>query len=559
MWNMYKLLVLCALACVVHSKTNKKPVKKGLRIQTPVTHSVSGTFKGSWMHSRGGREFHAYRGIRYAEPPVGDLRFRPPILKVYYKGEVDATRAGPVCPFDGAVGSADEDCLTLNVYTANHNSSKLVPVIFYIHAGGFYSLSGRSDYAGPQYLLDRDVVLVTINYRLGSLGFLALGNRDAPGNNGLKDQVTALKWVQRNIEAFGGDPALVTIAGCDSGATSVILHMISPMSKGLFHRAIAMSGSPVSKLRSPSHLIELGMKQAKVSFCPAEPHKLFTCLKKKTWKQIRGSISQFFEFGFDPHILWTQVVEPDTDQEKFLDMEPAEAIKEGRMHKVPLIIGQTTDEYFWKASKVTRNKALLRKLDTEWNTTAPIAFILPRSEDHGRLQKLREFYFEKPKMLNDKPTNDALGSLYRDALTSLSVHRLANLMVRHSSQPVYYYEFAYIGNDSNYEDAVSKKPLGAAHQDDLIYLFPSEHRYPMIHVANTEDSYMVDKMTAIWYNFARFGDPNLGRGTPERSPVHWPAMSMNQREYLHIGRSLAVKWKMFEERYPVWDSLYPLL
>ncbi|XP_052744658.1 carboxylic ester hydrolase-like [Bicyclus anynana] len=262
----------------------------------PKVLSPSGEFRGGYNVTRRGRKFETYRGIRYAEPPIGNLRFQPPKLILHYKSPVDASEDGPACPQPTRPGYyVDEDCLTINVYTPlKENRSQPLPVIFYIHGGGFYSLSGRSDRAGPHYLLDRDIVLVTINYRLGSLGFLSTGDELAPGNNGLKDQVAALKWVQRNIAAFGGDPNSVTIAGCSVGSKSVMLHMISPMSKGLFHRGISMSGSPLYPSPSPDNLYNLAEKQARVLNCPSDNSKVIVdCLKTKTARELGDSLKGF--------------------------------------------------------------------------------------------------------------------------------------------------------------------------------------------------------------------------------------------------------------------------
>nr|UZN46519.1 esterase CXE21 [Heliothis virescens] len=526
----------------------------------PVTHSVSGQFVGSWMTSRRGRRFQAYRGIRYAEPPVGELRFQPPKPILHYDKIVDASEDGPSCPRPASPGyPVDEDCLTINVYTPANNSSKRLPVIFYIHPGGFYSMSGRSNLAGPHYLMDRDVVLVTINYRLGSLGFLALGNKLAPGNNGFKDQVAALKWVQRNIAAFGGDSNLVTITGCSAGAVSVMVHMISPMSKGLFHRAISVSGSPTSKLPSPPDRVDLAIKQARVSHCPEDNSTaLFHCLKTKSWKEIAGSMLGFFEFGYDPLSLWRPVVEPDFGQERFLVEEPMVSIREGRMHSVPFIISQTTGEFFWKAFYVLNNQTLLNTMNAEWNRIAPISFILPRNESSDRLATLRKAYLGDGRLENSTASADGLGKLYGDSITGFPVHRMANLMCRHSKHPVFYSEFAYLGNRSHYKDPVSKKPVRTAHHDDLIYLFTLSYRFPPIDVAETEDSKMVDKMTALWYNFARYGDPNPRGDTPELASLSWPAMTPAHRHYLRVDKEFAVKQNLFEHRFAVWDHLYPI-
>nr|QEE13683.1 carboxylesterase 3 [Mythimna separata] len=526
----------------------------------PQTRSVSGQFRGSWMETRRGRRFQAYRGIRYAEPPIGALRFQPPKLKLEYEGEVDATEEGPACPLPAPpTYYVDEDCLTVNVYTPINNSTGPLPVIFFIHAGGFYAFTGRSDLAGPHYLLDRDVVLVTINYRLGSLGFMSTGDAYAPGNNGMKDQVAALKWVQRNIAAFGGDPNLVTITGCSAGAISVLLHMMSPMTKGLFHRGIAMSSSPIGKQVTPlTHQRHLAVRQAEILNCPTDNSSIIVdCLMTKPWKELGDSLPKFWEFGEgDPIGLWGPVLEPDFGQERYLDINPLDAVKQGKMHTVPLIISQTTDEFFWKAFPVLQNETLLKQMNEEWERVAPISFILPQENRAVAVKRLREFYLEGKKLVNDKKSEKALGRLYGDSVVGFNVHRMANLMCRHSKHPVWYYEFAYVGNNSHYEDAHGK-PQGAAHHDDQLYVFTLSYRYPTIPV-DSPHSHVVDEMTAIWYNFARYGDPNPRKDTPELGNLSWPAMKPDARSYLHRGDKLSIRQNMFEERFQVWDQLYPI-
>ncbi|XP_047539204.1 esterase E4-like [Vanessa atalanta] len=526
----------------------------------PVTKSASGEFRGGYNVTRLGRKFETYRGIRYAEPPVGELRFQPPKLITEYKTPVDASEDGPACPLPAPPGYyVDEDCLTINVYTPLKKDRKEpLPVIFFIHAGGFYTMSGRSDLAGPHYLLDRDIVLVTINYRLGSLGFLSTGDELAPGNNGYKDQVAALKWVQRNIAAFGGDPASVTIAGCSAGSFSVMLHMISPMSKGLFHRGISMSGSPINIKPTPDNMYSLAVKQAELLNCPTTDSKaIIDCLKTKSWRDLGNSLLGFYEFGFDPVGIWMPVVEKDFGQERFLPIDPVKAIKEGKMHAVPYIVSQTRDEFFWMAYTVLRNQTLLDRMNSEWESIAPISFLLPRDARTSSVTRaLRTTYLHDKALRNDKESAKNLGLLYQDSIESFPVHRLVNLMCRHSPHPVWYYEFAYVGNHSHYEDPVSMKPEGAAHHDDLIYLFTLSYRFPDVGAAGG-DARLVDRMTALWHNFAKHGDPNHG-DLPELEGVKWPRIRPDNRQYLRIDRDLSVHKNLKEDRLKFWEELYPL-
>ncbi|XP_050676025.1 juvenile hormone esterase-like isoform X2 [Leptidea sinapis] len=526
----------------------------------PVVTSESGQFRGGYNVTRRGRRFESYRGIRYAEPPVGELRFQPPKLIVKYERPVDASEDGPACPLPAPpTYPVDEDCLTINVYTPlKRDRKKPLPVIFFIHPGGFYSMTGRSDLAGPHYLLDKDLVLVTINYRLGSLGFMSTGDALAPGNNGYKDQVAALRWVQRNIAAFGGDPGSVTVAGCSAGSISAMLHMISPMSKGLFHRAISMSGSPTEKAPNPPHQRHLAVRQAEILNCPTNSSKLIIdCLKTKTWREMGNSLYGFYEFGFDPVGIWTAVVEPDFGQERFLTMDPAQAIREGKMHAVPHIISQTQDEFFWMAYTILRNETLLRQMNEEWERVAPISFLLPRHNSETATRRLRAEYLHDQPLANNARSGHDLGRLYVDSVESFPVHRMAKLMSLHSPQPVWFYEWGYIGNHSHYEDPDTNKPTGAAHHDELIYLFTLSYRFPAIGTDSLDGS-LVDRMTAIWYNFARFSDPNPRGDTPELEGLRWPTMTSQERTYLRIDDKFSLHKNLFDEKAKIWEELYPI-
>ncbi len=195
-----------------------------------------GVVKGLRMDHDHGQYYYAFRGLRYAKAPVGKLRFKAPVDVEAFTEEYDATDDGNVCPqYD--IGSSsvagDEDCLNLNVYTPKIDDKKRA-VMVYLHGGAFIMGGGASFFFGPNYLLENDVILVTFNYRLGAFGFLATSDKAAAGNYGLHDQIMALKWVQKNIAKFGGDPSKVTVFGEDSGAASVTLLAMSPLASGLF-------------------------------------------------------------------------------------------------------------------------------------------------------------------------------------------------------------------------------------------------------------------------------------------------------------------------------------
>jgi len=233
-----------------------------------IVETSSGKVKGAKREYEGINKngtYVSFQGIPYAMPPVGTLRFKDPKPIQPWAGIKDVSgKPGEACPQstlftakpeDIGKLTGDEDCLFLNIYTEEIPSSKssnsqlLKPVMFYIHGGGFSIGAGAGSTgqpgSGEDYLLESGMVLVTINYRLGALGFLAIEGSNIQGNQGLKDQVLALRWVKENIAKFGGDPGRITISGLSAGAMSVHAHILSPMGKGedLFHRAISQSGT----------------------------------------------------------------------------------------------------------------------------------------------------------------------------------------------------------------------------------------------------------------------------------------------------------------------------
>ncbi|XP_047112051.1 juvenile hormone esterase-like [Schistocerca piceifrons] len=186
-----------------------------------------GTLRGTTATSVYNTSYTAFLGIPYAKPPVGDLRFQPPQPATGWEGVRDATQYGSDCVQNTGEGS--EDCLYLNVYVPGvPQEGSGLPVLFYVHGGGFIKGSGSDQKFGPDFLVSYGVILVTINYRLGPLGFLSTGDDVVPGNVGLKDQLLGLSWVQSNIERFGGDPQRVTLDGRSAGGVAVSLHLMSP-------------------------------------------------------------------------------------------------------------------------------------------------------------------------------------------------------------------------------------------------------------------------------------------------------------------------------------------
>ncbi len=281
-------------------------------------------------------EVDRFLGIPYAAPPVGTGRWQPPAPAAAWTGTRSATSPGSRClQFGGDTGPGmSEDCLYLNVYTPAHRKNRPLPVLFWIHGGGFSSGSGDTQ-DGSLIARTDDVVVVTINYRLGVFGFLGLPglSKQGAGNYGLLDQQAALRWTQRNIGASGGDASRVTIAGLSAGGHSVCALLASPPARGLFSGAIIQSGG------CPSHTVKQavarGKKYAAAAGCSASPVGL-ACLRAKPASELQAAAQNFTGGALSGSLPVSGVPE--------LPVAPLKAVRTGRTANVPLLIGHTRDE-----------------------------------------------------------------------------------------------------------------------------------------------------------------------------------------------------------------------
>ena len=442
----------------------------------------------------------AFKAIPYAAPPTGPLRWRPPQAPASWSGVRAGDRFGPVCPQTlqpppTGLPNQSEDCLTVNVFApAGVKAGAKLSVMVWIHGGGFTVGAGGQPFYDGAALARRGVVVVTLNYRLGRLGFFAhpalvreAGADGLFGNYGLMDQIAALTWVQRNITAFGGDPHRVTAFGESAGGIALNTLMVTPAAKGLFQQAIVESGLGRNPARS--------LKSAEAS---------------DTHFAIAEGIS-----GEDPAALMALRALPvaafvpahvgmtDPDQPgpmidgRLVTTNVAEGFAAGRAAKIPFIIGTNDHEDSLFPSARKRPETVLNAIP---------------SEQLGRL-KMACFPGATP------TTADIAGAYVVDSLFTEPARFLAHAQAA-QGKPVWRYRFGYVQTD------LRGKTAGASHAAEVQFVFGSLGvRGP---TPTIEDLEVADILQLYWTNFAKTGDPNGLKLSA------WPKDADNQDEVLLI-------------------------
>jgi para-nitrobenzyl esterase len=470
---------------------------------TSIVHAPAGDLQGLAADGVG-----QFLGIPFAAPPVGDLRWQPPHDAPHWQQTLQATKFANTCvqPQRGVFASPSntEDCLYLNVFTPKTEPDPAArqPVMVWFYGGGLFS-GESNDYDGSKLARRGNVIVVTTNYRVGALGFFshpAINAEDHPfANYGIMDQQSALRWVQRNIAAFGGDPGNVTIFGQSGGGTAVMSNLVSPLSKGLFHRAINQSGTRIA-VTPPATMLKLGEEFAVSAGCADQSAK---CLRSLTVNQVLDNQAGILR------------VVPDfpTVDGTIIPHRALEAFSKGLFNQVPIMTGLVADEQAYFLPEPNTRKPL----------TADDFNLYAASFGAAHTQTLLAKY-----PLASYPSPSLAEIAMAQGFKACTARLLDQQWAKYV--PVYAYQFADRTAPSYFPDV--SYPMRAYHTAELQYLFPRfRGGQGTSHPLNDTQERLSDLMVDYWTTFAR-------TGTPDQSSNHalapWPRYSVEKDNVLYL-------------------------
>jgi len=479
-----------------------------------------------------------YKGIPFAAPPIGELRWKPPQPVAPWKGVRKVAEFGPRA-MQGPIYSdmifrdsgPNEDCLYLNVWTPAKSANEKLPVMVWIYGGGLKAGGSSEPRQDGEVLAGKGVVAVSMNYRLGVFGFLvhpgllAESPQGVAGNYGLMDQIAALRWVQRNIAAFGGDPDNVTIFGESAGSQSASVLMASPLARGLFHRVIGQSGSLLHPAtRRPKRLSRAQAAEIGREFAQAAGADSIDDLRRKPAGEILKLALDGSRFDF--HVVVDGAVLPE---------DPNEIFASGRQNDVPLLAG-------WTADEVRAGNTFGNRRPTPDGFRASV-----RKKFGSHTDALLKLY---PTATGAEAVRSA-GDLADDIFMGFQTWKWLQLQEKTGHSPVYRYSFdpavpVPAGLVINGAPATAAD-RGAPHASDISYVFGTLDSVPDV-TWRKGDRILSGMMMTYWTNFARTGNPN-GPGVPA-----WPRYDDKSKyPVMHLDVEPSSSIEVHRDRYELLD------
>ncbi|HWF06191.1 MAG TPA: carboxylesterase/lipase family protein [Candidatus Angelobacter sp.] len=490
-------------------------------------------------------DVRVYRGVPFAAPPVGELRWKAPLPPAAWQGTRQATEFSSACwqtqyssaaaIYQAPLPKLSEDCLYLNVWTPAKSAKDKLPVMVWIHGGAFTRGSGSSHSYNGEILARKGAVIVTINYRLGIFGFFAHpelsaeSEHHASGNYALLDQIAALQWVQKNIAAFGGDPSRVTIFGESAGSWAVNALMASPVAKGLFQRAIGESGGTFSPMKTLAQAEKDGEKLAasltSATGADAKDANGQRAAAKdgaaNTLKALRARSPEELLKIADNELARTIV------DGWVLPQQIATIFSQGKQNDVPIIVGYNSDEGTTLAPQGANLKAMMFTMGVNQRYGAQAEQMLKIYPAGSDEQAVTSFY-----------------SAYRDQAFGWEMRTWARMATKTGHQPAYMYYF------SHRPPGPQSAKLRAFHASEIAYVFGTfVWPFPW----EDADRKLSDAMTSYWVNFATTGNPNGG------SLPKWPVYNAKDDQSLEFGDQISVRSEINKTGLDFFDSFYQSL
>lgn len=506
-----------------------------MNLPSPIVQTQYGALQGSSKN-----DLFYFKAIPYAQPPLGELRFQAPKKPNHWEGIKDATQLSAAAPQNkgivAMVDKIDEDCLYLNVVTPALDDKKRA-VMFWIHGGSFTTGSGEQSVYLDSPLPKQDVVLVTINYRLGVLGFVNFGGLAGDKNKfasniGLRDMIAALEWVKENIESFGGDPNNITIFGESAGAMGVACLLGSPLAKGLFHKAIMQSGAAhmTTLPEDADRVAQAFLSEATIDIKDIQNIKALSIEQVLKIQEKIGGV-KFSNEGRKNRLPVSSFAFIPTIGDDVLPEDPLLAIKNGLSKKVAIMIGTNLHEwnFFVQLSDPGKNNldkdALLKVINTRVPNYAEEALAC---------------YYDDEELA--KPV-DVFSAIESDRFFRIPAIRLLEAQLKHQKNC-----FSYL---FTYEATLMDGKLGSCHAVEIPFVFGTVHdNFAKLFVGEHPDIKMLsDKCVLAWASFAKAASPQ------HDSLSDWPSYDLEERLTMELGVKCGLLIDPMREQRSFWEDL----
>ncbi|CAH0590427.1 unnamed protein product [Chrysodeixis includens] len=539
--------------------------------EKPEVDTTHGKIMGKVLKTLMDVDYYGFMGIPYAVPPVGELRFLDPQPLDPWEGVLRTTKEQPACiQFNNDVKKGQslghygsEDCLYLDVFTPAIDEQKRAVVMFIFNDHFLNSYNKSKDYA-PDFFIREDVVVVTISHRLSALGFLSLEDDILPGNAGLKDIVQGLEWVKDNIEKFGGDPKRITLMGLQGGAAAIDL-LIHSKAKDLFSGAILHSGTSWTSAYLQEEVKQRAFRLGELmNRTSNDGIKLISDLqevpaKHLLTKDLHASPTDYFKATQKSVIAFAPIVERQEDG--LITEYPEDSTSK---IDIPILMGFNSLEGMEAMLQYLAEPRFLPFLKKDFPLLLPrrLKFKLNHMADvyDQAAKEIRDFYFTRGE-INYNSAPDLI-TYMGDALTSYAMDYTAKTYSTRSLKPVYYYHFDYnsILNE-NYNNLMKYSTVkdgltGAATGDEMCYLFKCPNlmdEYINVEEHLPEEKAILLSMIKMWTNFAKFGNPTPG-GDEILQNFKWVPYTLENKQYLHIGKTIDMKRDLYKNRFDFWDQ-----